>query len=249
MLRSVKELQGTTIHGTDGDIGKLDDFFFDDDAWTIRYLVVDASDWIKGRKILVSPVAVRNVDVDQSRIEVSLDRDQIKNSPDVDTAQPVSRMKEETLLRYYDWPIYWGVGEPGTEAGMPGPLLGSENAEPSPADLTPEEERSTNPSVPIEQPASNDSHVRSTREVIGYTIQARDGDIGRIQDLLPDDRTWRINYLVIDTSTLWFGKKVILPPTWVQRVSWAERKAIVDLKRETVKNSPEFDSETITNQA
>ncbi len=249
MLRSIKELHGATIHAKDGDIGKLDDLYFDDNAWTIRYLVIEGGDWLAGRKVLVSPVAVQRLDEDEGRIDVSLSREQVKNSPDVDTAGSVSRQKEQELSQYYNWPVYWGVGETGTGVGMPGPLTGVQRTEPSPADLTPEEQRSQNPSVPIQEPEARDTHLRSAREVIGYGIRARDGDIGHIQDFLIDDRGWRMDYLVIDTASLWFGKKVILPPTWVRKVSWAERQAVVDLKRETIKKSPEFDSESIKNQA
>ncbi len=203
MLRGAKELEGATIHATDGDVGILADLYFDDDAWTIRYLVIDVNATVPGRKILVSPTGVQNVDLELCRIDVSLDREQIESSPSADTAQPVSGQKEETLHKYSD-SIYR---------------------------------------------ESVDSHLRSVGQVIGHTIQARDGDIGHIQDLLVYDQTWRINYLLIDISTLWSGKKVILPPAWVRQVKWAERRVLVDLKRETVKNSPKFRPESITNQA
>ena len=42
MLRSVKNLEGYAIGGTDGEIGHAKDFYFDDRAWVVRYLVVDA---------------------------------------------------------------------------------------------------------------------------------------------------------------------------------------------------------------
>lgn len=248
MLRSTKELQGLTIHATDGDIGKVNDLYFDDDAWAVRYLVVDTGKWLSGRQVLVAPAVVQRHVGDWDRIEVSLSCEQVKNSPDFDTAEQGSRQKEQELSKYYHWPAYWGGGDSGTGAGIPGPLMGLAGMEPPPADLTPEEERLANPSVPIEEPASSKSHLQSAREVIGYRVQARDGDIGHIEDFLVDDQSWRINYLVIDTSNFWLGKKVILPPTWVRQVSWADRQAVVDLRRETIKKSPEFDSAEIKNQ-
>ncbi len=248
MLRSTKELQGLTIHATDGEIGKASDLYIDDDAWTVRYLVVDTGKWLAGRHVLIAPTAVQRLDGDGNRIDVSLSREQVKNSPEINMAEPVSRQQEQELSKYYQWPIYWSAGDSGTGAGIPGPLMGLAGMELPPADLTPEEERSANPSVPIEEPRSNESHLQSAREVIGYRIQARDGDIGHIEDFLVDDQSWRINYLVIDTSNLWLGKKVILPPTWVRQVRWADRQAVVDLRRETIKKSPEFDSAAIKNQ-
>ncbi len=247
MLCSTKELQGLTIHAMDGDIGRVDDLYFDDDAWTVRYLVVNTGNFLSGRQVLIAPAVIQWHDGEWDRIDVSLSCQQVKNSPAIDTAEPVSRQKERELAKYYQWPVYWGGGDSGTGAGIPGPLMGLAGSQPPPADLTPEEGRSQNPTVPIEEPESTESHLQSAREVIGYRIQARDGDIGHIEDFLVDNGSWRVNYLVIDTSNLWPGKKVILPPSWVRQVSWAERQAVVDLRRETVRKSPEFDSAGVKN--
>jgi hypothetical protein len=87
----------------------------------------------------------------------------------------------------------------------------------------------------------SDPHLRSTREVIGYHIQARDGEIGHVDDLIVDDELWYLRYLVIDTRNWLPGRKVLVAPAWAEQVSWIERKVYIDLKRETIKNSPEFD--------
>ena len=63
MQKSVKDLKGYAIGATDGDIGKLDDFYFDDEAWTIRYLVADTGNWLLGRKVLISPIALGKADL------------------------------------------------------------------------------------------------------------------------------------------------------------------------------------------
>jgi len=53
MQYSVKDLKGYAIGATDGDIGKLDDFYFDDKSWTIRYLVAETGNWLLNRKVLI----------------------------------------------------------------------------------------------------------------------------------------------------------------------------------------------------
>ncbi len=85
-----------------------------------------------------------------------------------------------------------------------------------------------------------DTHLRSTKEVIGYHVHALDGEIGHLQDFHFDERTWHIDYLVVDTSDWWFGKKVILAPAFVKEVDWPERQVMVALKRETIRTSPEY---------
>jgi len=76
--------------------------------------------------------------------------------------------------------------------------------------------------------------------VTGYHIEAGDGEIGHVDDLVIDDETWEIRYLIVNTSNWWAGKKVLLSPLWIERVSWSERKVVIDLTREAIKRSPEF---------
>ena len=57
-----------------------------------------------------------------------------------------------------------------------------------------------------------------------------------------DDETWRVRYLVVDTMNWWFGKKVLVAPDWATRVSWEERMVYLDIPRQAIKNSPEWDS-------
>jgi hypothetical protein len=88
---------------------------------------------------------------------------------------------------------------------------------------------------------SADSHLRSTDEVTGYHIEAADGEIGHVKDFIVDDETWAIRYLEIDTRNWLPGKKVLLSPQWINNVSWPQSKVYVDLTRETIQNSPEWD--------
>lgn len=101
MLRNVKEMKGYTIHATDGDIGDVSDFYFDDHDWVVRYLVVDTGNWLTGWRVLIAPFAFREADWRTEKILVSLTRDQVRNSPDVDTAKPISRQHEIEFAQYY----------------------------------------------------------------------------------------------------------------------------------------------------
>ena len=85
MLHRVDELLGFTIHAADGDLGRVHDLYFDDQRWTIRYLVVDTRHWLPGRRIVLSPLSVRRVDWARREIVVALSREQIRRSPNVDS--------------------------------------------------------------------------------------------------------------------------------------------------------------------
>lgn len=242
MLHSAKELQGLTIQGKDGEIGKVDDLYFSDDAWTVRHVVVSPSN--ANRRVLVSPVVVSHKDKEWDRIDVSLTREQVMNSPDIDTISPVAHSPDQEH-KDLNAPTLDVDGGQVVNAQMPRRNGGTQPAMPPPIDTAPDEQV---PLGKVQSGAAN-SGQHSAREFIGFRIQARDGEIGHIDDLLIDDQTWRINYLIIDTSNLWFGKKVILPPNWVRQLKWEEQQAVVDLKRDTIKNSPKFDAETIKNQS
>jgi sporulation protein YlmC with PRC-barrel domain len=244
VIRSIRDLQGNAIHATDGDIGKVDEFYFDDDTWTIRYLVVQTGSWLSDRRVLISPISVRAADWQTHRIVVSLTREQIRQSPDIDTAKPISRQHESALNNYYGWPYYYWLGPEIWGGGLvPGDLwLG-----PPPVSPTGETVPGAQPEPP-EETDTRDTHLRSTKEVLGYHIQAEDGEVGHVQDFLFDDESWHIHYMVVDTSDWWFGRRVIISPTSVKRVDWAERQVSVDLKRETIQHGPEFDPGTLLNR-
>ena len=231
MLRSIKSLQRSKIVATDGEIGHVDEFYFDDEQWVIRYLVVDTTSWRLGPQVLVSPMAIRQTNWDLGTLTLSITREQVKNSPPIDTQRPVSRQHEREYLRYYHYPYYWGdVGLWGS-GPTPADLLGAGDAQVQ-RDIERQVERDV---------LTDDAHLRSTREVIGYHVQATDGELGHIADFLVDDRNWAIRYAVIDTSNWWFGKKVLIASEWIDDVNWSDSKVSIDLSRQAVKDAPSYD--------
>lgn len=238
MLRSVKQIHDSRINASDDQIGHVKEAYFDDDVWTIRYLVVDTGNWLTGRKVLISPYSIKTPLTEGHLIDVSLTREQVKNSPDIDTHKPVSRQHERDYLAYYGYPSYWEMG--GIWGSMEYPLF--PHAEDLKDDVSQaEHDRRAQPSG---QPDENDedSHLRGTAEVAGYDIQASDGSIGHVQDFIFDDENWTIRYLVVDTVNWWpGGKKVLIATRWIDRIDWEQRKVFTSLSRERVKNSPVYD--------
>ena len=87
---------------------------------------------------------------------------------------------------------------------------------------------------------STDSHLRSSEAVTGYHIEAADGEIGHVDGFLVDDEAWAIRYIEVATRNWWPGKKVLVSPAWIERVSWTASKVYVGLTREAIKNAPEY---------
>lgn len=107
MLRNLSALEGFPIRALDGEIGRAIDTYFEDYTWTVRYLVVDTGKWLPGRKVLVSPFAVRGIGWTPRHLDVGLTREHVKGSPDIDTDKPVSRQHETAYFDYYGYPYYW----------------------------------------------------------------------------------------------------------------------------------------------
>jgi sporulation protein YlmC with PRC-barrel domain len=170
MLHKVKDLQGDAIVAADGEVGSVDDLYFDDEGWDVRYLVVNARRWIPGRKYLLSPVAIdRDRPLTEGDIRVDLTREQISRCPTV----------------------------------------------------------------------VSESHLRSSAEVIGYGIEATDGSIGRVADLVVDDETWAITDVLVDSRQWLPGKLLLISPEVIERIDWPEKKVHLRLARGDILQAPE----------
>jgi hypothetical protein len=232
MLRSMKALNGFTIGATDGDIGTVTECYFDDLSFTVRYVVVDTGGWLAERKVLLSPIAFRAMDGERQRIMAALTKTQVEQSPDIDTDKPVSRQHETAYYGYYGYSPYWTGGYLWGE--YPYPYLGIGPAL-SAADLAREQRWNW------EANERGDPHLRSSRAVTGYHLQATDGDIGHVEDFLVDDQSWAIRYMLVDTTNWWAGRKVLVAPAWIARVDWLESKVHVTVTRMQIQTSPEYD--------
>ena len=227
MLHNIKTLEKYKLDSLDGEIGGVDDFYFDDRYWTIRYLVANTGNWLTGRQVLISPFALVAAISDEEQIAVDLTKQQIEDSPPLASDKPVSRQFETDYYGYYGWAPYWGGAFTWGAYPYPQPTNAPEGVVPPPTDWD-----------------KGDPHLRSTRHVTGYHVQASDDGIGHVEDFIVDDETWAIRYLVIDTRNWWPGKKVLVSPEWIDRISWDEAKVFVNVPRETVKQGPEYSGES-----
>jgi len=227
MLQSLKQLYGNKLGASDGDIGHIKDFYFDDQNWAVRYVVANTGNWLPGRQVLLSPHAFGDRHPEEKVMLVNLTRKQIEDSPSMELHKPVSRQYEEDYHRYYGWPYYWeGDGLWGGMRGFPVLEL--------PPKFTTAEAAAADP-----KPTGADPNLRSTQAVGGYHLQAADGIFGFVCDFLMDDKTWAINQLVVKTGHRFTGKEVQIPMSQVERISYKESTVFVKLTKEAVEKSPE----------
>jgi len=225
MLRSMKDMEDYTIGATDGIIGRVRDFYFDDEDWVIRYLVVETGDGAPQRKVLISPIGIGQPNWTEKILPVALTRAQVQGSPDIDTNKPVSRQHEMGYLGYFGYGAYWGGGGLWGAGIYPDVLqAGLQDGAQSAA------------------AQHDDVHLRSGNAIMRYYVHASDGDIGHVQGLIVDEKSWAIRYVVVNTSNWWMGHEVIVAPEWIDGVDWLESKLYINLTRQSIQDSPPYDS-------
>jgi hypothetical protein len=198
--------------------------------------------------VLISPYALGAVNTQAHDIAVNLSKKQIENSPSLNTDKPVSRQFEEEYYGYYGWPWYWGG--PYMWGSYPYLVRDHDQSQESTGILTAQHQW---PGIPDREQwrKSNqgekawDPNLRSMHDVTNHRIQATDGEIGHVEDFIIDDENWAIRYLIVNTRNWWPGKKVLISPQWIERVSWSESKVFVNLTRETIKQSPDYADESL----
>lgn len=221
MLHNVSELYGHKLAGSDGDIGHVKDFYFDDQSWAVRYVVAETGTWLSGRQVLLSPHAFARLDPDGKALRFNLTRKQIEASPSIDTHRPVSRQYEEEYYRYYGWPSYWEGGGMWGAVGYPA--------------VTP-------PVIPDNHHhhghnQRDDIHLRSAKSVTGYQIQASDGEMGSVSGFMLDDKSWVIHDLAVEAGPWYSGKEVFISPNRIERISYEESKVFVNLAQADIQKT------------
>ena len=238
MLLVASALKGYAIEASDGRIGTVSDLLLDDSSWKLRWLVVETGTWLSDRKVLLHPSAIGQPDHERQTLPVNLTTHQVEASPASMTDRPVSQQMESSLYRYYGWDPMWGGGSYFGTGGIASPisappLFGADARDAAAGDTLLDE---------------GDPHLRSVAELSGYHIAATDGEVGHVDNLLIDDVTWSVRYIVVDTKNWWPGKHVLISPYAVGKIHWDTRVVGVDVSKERVLESPPWEPSAIIDQ-
>ncbi len=236
MKQELEHLYGLKLSATDSEIGKVKDFYFDDQTWMIRYLVADTGGWLSGRQVLLSPhafgaAALGDASGDAAHLRVNLTRQQIEDSPSIETHRTVSRQYEEEYYSHYGWPNYWDGGILGA-AGFPA--------------FTPEafqEDRSHHG-----HNQRDDIHLRSTKAVTGYRVHATDGDVGKVQGFVVNGKTWAISEVIIELEQGSDDTPVRLLTKHVKHISYETSTMFLNLSQSSLTHAARNDLVQTTKQ-
>jgi hypothetical protein len=248
MLFAVSGLIDCAVEASDGEVGVVKDFLFDDKTWKIRWMAVEAGDWLPGRRrVFIHPSAIAPFELSPKpslpmmsspatlRLTVKLARAQIEAGPHADEGAPVTKDMEGLLYDYYGWDPYWGGS----------PFGGSPLANAEAQIVEQAAQRNGEAHIP---PLDGGDHLHSVAEFKGYTVHALDGDIGHIENCLVDDANWDIRYLVIATRNWWPGKIVQLAPYAVKDIDWFGEHINMNVTRDQVRSAPAWDPLAMANE-
>jgi len=247
MLRSMHDLDNYSIAATDGNIGEVIDFLFDDHEWVLRYFVVETGSWLSSRKVLLSPIGIQKINWRKKEFPAFITKEQVKNSPNIDTDKPVSRQHEIDTLGYYGYPYYWGSAGIWGDSMYPYSLYGG-------IVQYPEEHEELDTNALTREEANRESHqnddpnLRSCKTIIGYHIHATDGEIGHVSGLIIEDDTMAVRYLIVDTANWFGGHKTLISPEWIKNMDWLEQSVTSNLTRDKIKTAPEYQAKESLNR-
>jgi len=223
MLKTLNEIRGCTLQAKDGEIGTVRDVFYYDDHWTTRYLVVNTSNWLLGRRVLLLPSLLGEFDDSLRTIGVNLTRRQVREGPKIDTDRPLSHDEEMRLHGHFNWSMTWG----GVSAEFP--ILSVPGIQ--------ELQIPAKEDVPT---ATQKTHPRSAKELEGFYVQTLDGHMGHVDEVLINTNGWYINYLLLNTKNWLHGKTVVIPARAFSKTDWINRSITADLTQDEIMGSPEY---------
>jgi hypothetical protein len=219
MLLNVHTLCQYTILAKGGDIGNIDDFLFDEDTWKIRYLITDTSNGPSRRKVLLPAIALDQTNQVSRKIPIHLTKEQVNNCPSIDTNALMSRQIQSRLNEVYPVFMYWAM------SGYVSTSL---------------------PLAPVSnQQSQSEEHniaFRSVEDIGHCFIQAVDGDLGAIEEIVVDDESWSIRYIVANPTKWLLGRKFWVLPTWIETIDWEAQQVFLKISKEQLKNSPDYSS-------
>lgn len=208
-FHSIDRLQTFSIVAIDGELGSVKDVYFDDQAWVIRYLVMDTGMPFTGRRALISPVSVLGIETNDRSVHLSLTKDQLNRLAVVDATVPVFQWQTPRFDNNYG--VLWNgtISSPAGSASSPAWSLDARECGQTGRQHVP--------------------HLRSAVELIGYDFLASDEAVGHIDDLLFDAEDWKIHFMVVDTRNCQLRKRALVPRACISRVSWGGQVVVADV--------------------
>jgi hypothetical protein len=224
MLRNAGDIIGWTAMAQDGPVGVVRDLLVDDRQWSVRHLTVETSSLARERHVLLSPRAVKRLNAERERFELSLRQWQAAGAPEIEFDPPIQVQQEQLSYDAFGWRYYWRRPA-GSMEGQPAART----------------RRPADPPAPRSRDQREaDPHLRSIVVMTGYHVVGADGAIGVVEDFVLDDETWRIGCLVVGYE----AAKVAVPVRHIAALDWATSEMTLDLAKAQVIGADAYNAES-----
>jgi sporulation protein YlmC with PRC-barrel domain len=224
-LREASSLINFSLYSQDGEeVGQVLDVLFDDKEWVVRYIEVDLTPLGLEKKVLIPPDSIEIPDWEVERVLVPMKGEELRSLPSLPLDEPVSRPYLIELYEKSGWIPYWVESKFHDERPGPKKLK---------AQLGDEEQRGQDP------------HLFNLGEMSEYRVEATDGDVGYVDELILDEEEFVVYYLVVaieaEIPEEESSKNVLVAPDWVTDFDRGMITVRVDVDRETLAAAPEYD--------
>lgn len=229
MLHYASNIENYNLQATDGELGKVKNWYLDDLNWIIRYAAVDTRKWLPGRKVLISPSAIQTIDADNEEVRVRHDKDTVRDSPPLDETESINNDHEISLNEYYGWAPYWH----GTD-------LWGQTSQPMLEEFRGGQTELTTDKIE-EISREREYTLRETDDIKNnFTVFARKEQLGVVDDLLIDEENWKVRYLVIRVENEGEETHHLLSPDWISAADWQNSTLTFDISAEDIRKGPDY---------
>lgn len=216
MFASLTELRSYRIRGTDAELGKINDLCFRQNDWVVRYVVVGMEEL--ARESLLLTTYLGRLDRGSHTLTADILLEQVANTDPLDRSMPLEERDERRLHEQYGWPAIWWQEEHDIE-----PIGGLWSEEPRASENADEQE--------FESP-----RVMFAGDLLeAYAVEGEGGEIGRLLDVIVEDETWSIPYLVVGSPG---AERTLVATDYVQTIDLGTRNIYLSLPVGAVANSP-----------
>ncbi|EPX77919.1 hypothetical protein [Salipiger mucosus] len=228
MLMSFHDLRSYGIHATDKQTGSINDFYFDDHEWRLRYLVAHTGFFLTGRETLVGAARLGTPDTERMELPINLSAQELRTAEPGEAHQPANAQRHATHML--------------PDTGFWAPYLVATELfyTPSRAQELMAETRDENDTTEAED--YQDMKLRSMVEVIGYKIAEKDGDVGSVCGFLIDPEDWTLQHVVVETGHWLPGRRVAITTRWIEAADWHEQRIHVEVSRQEIEEAPTLDT-------
>lgn len=233
MFLSANALIGYDVLATDEKVGSIEDIYFDDNEWIVRYLVDKTGFLFFGKKVLIPLLELDSIDSNKKNVKLKITKEEVMNSPTIDQDEPVSRDKEKLILGYYAFQPYWNVGSGFMGGGIGNAGSGYMGSAAGFGGLKSRRE------IVKDSEEDEENSLRSVTEMVGYKMGIKEDEIGEVADLILDENH-EIAFIAVKTDKLECRDYMLVLPEWIHYISYRGKVFSTNKPKAYFENCPEY---------